>query len=81
MIFPLLISSSNPLKTIDCFYSTASGRKWGSGVRKNKIKLLRNQQPPWFCASSPHARSLVNGCTKQQAVAVIANPPAPCNVS
>lgn len=26
-------------------------------------------------------RSFVNGCTKQQAVAVTANPPAPCNVS
>lgn len=77
---PLLISSSNLLKIADWFCSCASGTKWGFGERSQN-KIAEEPVALWFCASSPHVRSLVNGCTKRYAVAVIANPPAPCNVS
>lgn len=76
--FSLSVSSRSLLKSADWFYISSSGRKWGFGEDK---KLSRNQKCPWFCASSSHERSLVNDCTKHHAVAVTANPPAPCNVS
>lgn len=76
--FPLLIGSCSLLKkSANWSYISASGSKWGFGEKK----FLRNQKLPWFCAPSSHERSLVNGCTKHHAVAVTANPPAPCNVS
>lgn len=93
MIFPLLFSWSDILKTVHQFCSSASG-KWGllankqTKTKKWKIKQIWNvfEEEPiasvlFVPLESPYVRFFVNDCTKQHAGAVTANPSALCNVS